>query len=215
MYIKTKTLTVGSLQANCYLVTKDKETLIIDPGDEGDFISQIILENNLNPKAIILTHGHFDHCLGILPLKLNFNIPIYLHQKDIFLYKQAGKSAKYWTGSAGDPPPPVDKIITNKTRKIFFLKVIETPGHTPGSICLHYQNHSSEAAQSKPSDGEILESENEILFTGDTLFANGVGRTDFSYSSKQDLKKSLQKIEKLPNQTIHYPGHGELFKINS
>lgn len=197
-----KTLTVGPLQTNCYLITKGKETLIIDPGDEGDFISQTIIENNLNPVAIILTHGHFDHCLGILPIKLNFNIPIYLHQKDLFLYKQANKSAKHWTGSAGDPLPPVDKLITNATKQIFFLKVIETPGHTPGSICLYYENHSSEVAQRESSDGGIL-------FTGDTLFADGVGRTDLSYSSKEDLQKSLKKLNKLSKEITIYPGHNQ------
>lgn len=192
MSIDTISLTVGPLQTNCYIVTKDNKTIIIDPGDEGDFISQTIIENNLNPVAIILTHGHFDHCLGTLPLKLNFPVPIRLHQKDLFLYKQANRSAKHWTGSAGDPLPPVDNLITNKTQEIFFLKVIETPGHTPGSICLYYQNHSS-----------------RTLFTGDTLFADGIGRTDLSYSSEEDLQKSLKKLNKLPKEITIYPGHNQ------
>ncbi|KKT64243.1 MAG: hypothetical protein UW58_C0049G0009 [Candidatus Collierbacteria bacterium GW2011_GWC2_44_30] len=95
-------LKVGSMGTNCYLVSdeKTKEAIIIDPGEEGDFISTNILENKLIPKAILLTHGHFDHCLAALELKLNFNIPIYLHQEDLFLYQKAHKSSSFWSKHA-------------------------------------------------------------------------------------------------------------------
>lgn len=206
------TLTVGDLATNCYLVTDEdtKETLIIDPGDEGDFISITLLEKKLIPKAIILTHGHYDHCLAVLELKLNFNIPIYLHPKDLFLYDKAHLSAKHWspislvkgrnhaTGGERDffpKLPPIDKFIFD-SEKISFggsaLQVIHTPGHTPGSISLY----------STP-----------VLFTGDTLFAEGVGRTDLSYSSPADLQNSLKKLKfemsNVKSEIFIYPGHEE------
>ncbi|HCQ30923.1 TPA: hypothetical protein DIU27_00875 [Candidatus Collierbacteria bacterium] len=204
-------LKVGSMGTNCYLVSdeKTKEAIIIDPGEEGDFISTNILENKLIPKAILLTHGHFDHCLAALELKLNFNIPIYLHQEDLFLYQKAHKSSSFWSKHAHNSivipakagihsidstflPLPIDHFLVDNEVISFgqsSLKVIHTPGHTPGSVCLY-------------SPG--------ILLTGDTLFANGVGRTDLSYSSSTDLHQSLSHLRsEIQDQrsTLIYPGH--------
>jgi len=213
------TLQLGQLDSNCYLATNaNNQTLIIDPGYDGDFITEEILKRKLKPIAIILTHAHFDHCLGIFPLKLNFatspapkkqksNFPIILHSKDLFLYKQANKSSQHWTGIPGDPLPPPDILLKSnstapkKILDLFNLQIIETPGHTPGSISLHHASR---------SDLEV-----PLLFSGDTLFKDGVGRTDFSYSNPQDLHDSLQKLKKLPPQTIIYPGHGETTTIKT
>lgn len=213
-------LTVGDLSTNCYLAIDEesKETLIIDPGDEGDFISTTVLENKLTPKAIILTHGHYDHCLATLELKLNFSIPIYLHRKDLFLYEKAHLSASYWSDPVGAGPrarphnPPIDHFLTDNQLISFghsSLKVLHTPGHTPGSVCLL-----------SPSENHEPTTKNSpILFTGDTLFANGIGRTDLSYSSKTDLQKSLSKLrtnnQELITPPLIYPGHEDygLFSI--
>lgn len=208
-------LTVGSMGTNCYLAvdTETLKTFIIDPGDEADFISNQILEKHLDPVGILLTHGHFDHCLAVLELKLNFNLPIYLHPDDLFLYEKADKSATYWStqhviarSKATKQPPPlklpkIDFFIKDKDILTFGssrLTTIHTPGHTPGSCCF-----STQSVNFQPS-----------LFSGDTLFADGVGRTDLSYSSKSDLKKSLHKISKLSPDTIIYPGHGESITIS-
>lgn len=204
-------LTVGDLSTNCYLAIDEdsKETLIIDPGDEGDFISTTILENKLTPKAIILTHGHYDHCQAVLELKLNFNLPIYLHQKDLFLYQKAHLSASYWSGPVGAAPrtrphnPPIDHFLTDN-QLIYFgdssLKVIHTPGHTPGSVCLL----SPQGTKHQPP-------RTSHLFSGDTLFASGPGSTDHSYSSPSDLQKSLSKLrtnnQELITSPLLYPGH--------
>jgi len=116
-------LTVGDLATNCYLVTDEGtgKTLIIDPGDEADFISTTLLEKRLIPKAIILTHGHYDHCLAVLELKLNFNLPIYLHEADLFLYQKAHTSASYWNpvGAAprGRPKNPPHRVIPGLTAR--------------------------------------------------------------------------------------------------
>lgn len=191
--MEIKTLSLGPLQTNCYLVwcPETLEAIIIDPADEADYITQEILSLNLIPKYIVLTHGHFDHVLGVLELKLNFNIPIFLHKKDLPLYKQTQNSAQYWLKRQVGPTPPPDKFIKQKDQIKFgkqTLTVIETPGHSPGSICLYSKTHN-------------------LLFSGDTLFKNGIGRTDFKYSNPQDMKDSLKTLAKLPKNTIVYPGH--------
>lgn len=191
--MKIETLILGQLETNCYLVYDDKtkETIIIDPADEGTFIIQKILDLGLNPKLIIATHGHFDHLLGASEVKLAFNIPFLMHKADLPILKRTQETSSYFLGIAVDPPPPVDKFI-KEGEKISFgkasLKVIETPGHTPGGICLYTQG---------------------ILFSGDTLFANGIGRTDLSYASHEQLICSIkEKLLKLPEETTVYSGHG-------
>ncbi len=184
-------LTVGDLATHCYLAIDEetRQTLVIDPGDEGDFLSTTILENNLVPQAIILTHGHYDHCLAALELKLNFSLPIYLHQKDLFLYEKAHLSAKHFSHIAIPKLPPIDHFLKDQEIITFgnsSLKVLHTPGHTPGSVCLY-------SARS--------------LFSGDTLFVNGVGSTDHQYSSASDLKKSFAKIKPFSTNSLIYPGH--------
>ena len=229
-------LKVGSMGTNCYLVSDEQtnETLIIDPGEEGDFISSNILENKLIPKAIILTHGHYDHCLAALELKLNFNIPIYLHQEDLFLYQKAHKSSSFWLKHAHNSivipakagihsidttltPSSIDHFLTNNQVLTFgdsHLKVIHTPGHTPGSCCFLSScviANPPSGGCGNPSPSEIRDLKSEILFTGDTLFAHGVGRTDLSYSSKTDLQRSLSKLttisHELKTSPLIYPGH--------
>lgn len=196
--LKVTTLTVGELQTNCYLAINPStdQTLIIDPGDEADFITQTIIENKLTPIGIILTHGHFDHVLGTLELKLNFDIPVYLHKNDLKLYTSSNQSSHHWTKNKGLKVPPVDYYLS-EDKKIPLgdetLTVIETPGHTPGSVCLY---------DSK-----------KTLFTGDTIFKDGFGRTDFSYSKPLHLMKSLEKIFVLPDNIYIYPGHGEMTTI--
>lgn len=192
--LSIKTLPVGDLTANCYLVSNGNKCIIIDPGDDADFITETIANEKLTPIAIVLTHGHFDHVLGCLELKLNFDVPILLHKNDLKLYSSANQSAKHWLKKNTLRVPPIDQFIKEGDKiKVGgeVLTVIETPGHTPGSICLY--------------DGT------KNLFSGDTIFKDGVGRTDFSYSSPLQLTKSLDKLSKLPKETIVYPGHGESF----
>lgn len=194
------TLPVGPLQTNCYLAScpETKEAIIVDPGDSGDFISQKILDLKLQPKAIVATHGHVDHIVAVIELKLAFNIPFLAHKKDLFLLKRTKETIEYFLGF--NPYPElsqwknaekfIDRCVKEGDEIAFGnqkLKVIETPGHTPGGVSLHAKG---------------------VLFSGDTLFKNGVGRTDLSYSSKEDLEASLQKLSKLPPKTIVYPGHG-------
>lgn len=224
--MKIETLVLGQLQTNCYLVYDEnfKEGIIIDPADSPEVIAEKIYQLKINPKAIIATHGHFDHVLagGELQLLLNKSeirnskqemnpkpqipnsklIPFYLHKNDLFLLKQMNQSASYWLGYPIKKLPPLKIKFLKENDKIsfgnFILEVIETPGHTPGSICLY---HSS--------------SKLPILFSGDTLFKGTIGRCDFSYSSKEKISQSLKKLFQLKEKTIVYPGHGEKTTINN
>lgn len=186
--MEIKTLSVGQLQTNCYLIWDrfSSDCLIIDPGDDADFISSQILELKLKPQAILLTHGHYDHCLACLELKLNFDIPIYLNPKDNFLYQNAANFTRHWSATKALKQPPPLPLPQELNLGEDIIKVILIPGHTPGSVCFYSSPH---------------------LFVGDTIFENGVGRTDHSYSSASDLKKSIDHIYSFPDETLIYPGH--------
>lgn len=198
--MQVETLIVGQLQTNCYLVycEKTRRCLIIDSGDDADFIINKIRDLNLKPMAIVVTHGHFDHVLAVTELRLGSNMPFYLHKKDWFLFKRGGETAEYFTDLKGDPAIKPDKFLKEGDWLKFGqekLKVIETPGHTPGSISLY-----------SGKDG--------LVFVGDVIFAyGGVGRTDFSYASQGRLGESIEKLLKLPDRTIIYPGHGRKTSI--
>ena len=200
--MEIKRLVVGQLQTDCYLAScpETGKAVIIDPGGEGGFISQKILDLKLEPVFILATHGHFDHVLGVLELKLAFDIPFLMHEADLFLLKRTKETAEYFLGP--DACPEIhekldlsslvgsfikggDVIKFGKER----LKVIETPGHSPGGVSFYDKNSGA-------------------LFSGDTLFCQGIGRTDFSYASSDDLVESLKKLCRLPGKTAVYPGHG-------
>ncbi len=195
--MQIETFKLGQLDTNCYLVwcEKTQSAIVIDPADEGGFISEKILELDLKPTAIILTHGHFDHILGLLELKLNFaQTPIMIHKADLFLVESVQKRAQHWLKMKVDPAPKPDKFLKDG-EKIKFgqetLTVLHTPGHTLGSVCLY---------------------NNQVMFTGDTLFADGaIGRTDLSYSSPKKMQRSLMRIKELPGSRQMYAGHGASF----
>lgn len=168
---------------------------MIDPADEGRFISEQILENQLQLKAIVLTHGHFDHVLGLLELRLNFPVPILIHESDQFLLKNAPSNALHWLKRVVDPVPLADDFLHEGDQVKLgqeSLTVMETPGHTPGSIVLYNE---------------------DVVFSGDTLFKGTVGRTDFKYSSPIELNKSVHRLIELPESLTVLPGHGETTTI--
>lgn len=189
-------LIVGELGTNCYLLySADKTAVIIDPGDEGVEIAQVINEMGLKPMMILLTHGHFDHILGVLDLQLIYKIPVAMGKEDIFLVNRAAAAAQYYLKKKIKAPKinNINKDFKN-IKKIKLgdevVEVIKTPGHTPGGVCFYAQKSG-------------------LLFCGDIIFANGVGDTSHQYSSKSDLQKSINKILKLGNNVTVLPGHGE------
>lgn len=193
---KYEVLVLGELQTNSYLLweEKNKETVIIDAADDGVTISEEIEKRGLKPKFILATHGHFDHNLGVLDLKLIYNIPYCVSKKDLFLLKRQRETASYFLKKEIKVPNltkidiDLDQINEIKLGEKL-IKIFKSPGHTPGSLAFLADN---------------------LLFSGDTIFAHGmVGKTIFEYSSADDLKRSINSILNLPKDTVILSGHGE------
>lgn len=193
--MKICTVVVGKLETNCYLLIDEESTeaIIIDPGDDADYIINTISDEEANPTQIIATHGHFDHILAVTELQLAFNIPFLIHKNDEFLVKRMNETARYFTGIEAGPPPKINAYLTHGQKiKIgsTSFEVIRTSGHTPGSVSLYCKKES-------------------LIISGDLIFVGGgLGRTDFSYSNSKDLLASLSKILRLPGDTIILSGHG-------
>ncbi|MCW4011250.1 MAG: MBL fold metallo-hydrolase [Candidatus Bathyarchaeota archaeon] len=191
----TKMFAVGMYLANCYVV-HCKDTLqaaVIDPGfgsaEEAQELLTHIETNDLELKFIINTHGHPDHTCGNQLLKDRFRIPICVHEDDAYMLGESGwETARYFGFEKVSPPADV-LLHEGSYIKIgdVTLRVIHTPGHSFGSI--------------------VLLGETEV-FTGDTLFAGSIGRTDFPASSDREMQKSLRKLLTLQDYFVVYPGHG-------
>ena len=192
--MKIQAYPLGELQANCYFLAIDKDCLIIDAGDSADFILEKVQRENFKVRAVIATHGHFDHLMAAGEVQVSLDIPFYLGEEDLFLLKRVQETAQHFLGAR--PAILQPKEVTNlKEGDIeigpFSFEVVATPGHTPGSRCLYFKDE-------------------QTIFTGDTLFKEGIGRYDFSYSDKRLLKDSLERLFKLPEETLVYSGHGDV-----
>ncbi len=189
---------VGALRENCYIISNTQNNaLVIDPGAEADLIFNKLVQNNLTLKTILLTHGHYDHIGAINELAAKTGCKtIYVGKEDIELLTDNKKSMADTVNQ--DAVFLEDKIlkVAEGTFKLEDLdvEVIKTPGHTKGSVCYLI---------------------NGVLFSGDTLFRNGVGRTDFWGGNSAELKRSLKKLSKLPKDTIVCPGHGLKTRIGN
>ena len=179
-------LPLGDLGANCYVVADEaaRACAVIDPGDEGERVAQALSSLNLNVQAILLTHGHFDHVGGVRALRDATGAPVYLHSADASLPGQlAGDRPDAFLDLARETPAPVGSIT---------VEVLETPGHSQGSVCFLCRQAGADDA----------------LFTGDTLFQGSCGRTDFPGGSMEEMLASLKKLSQLPGDYRVYPGHG-------
>lgn len=178
-------LSVGALETNCYIVSlpERNDCIVIDPGDDADKI--ITAANGKEIAAILLTHGHYDHT-GALSA---FSCPVYMHPADEIMLKDATWSAM----GAGSPFVPRKADVhyvmegTALTLAGMAIQVLHTPGHTPGCVCYQFEG---------------------ALFTGDTLFRHGYGRTDLMGGDFRELVASLRRLYRLETDTAFYPGHG-------
>jgi glyoxylase-like metal-dependent hydrolase (beta-lactamase superfamily II) len=182
----------GPLGNNNYVVIDEEshEAVLIDCSDSWDDVLEFIQSQNATLKYILLTHGHFDHFTGIGKVTQN-TAKSYLHKADKVLLEQINE----FMDSVGLPHTQVPQIDTffDKDVQLFLghnqIKIIETPGHTPGGVCFLIQNH---------------------LFSGDTLFFQTHGRTDLMFSDNNKMMESLKRLlNTLPDNTIVYPGHGK------
>jgi hydroxyacylglutathione hydrolase len=184
---------IDSVDTNCYVFgsKKTKEVVVIDPGAEAEKIKGLIKRENLLPKCIVNTHGHIDH----IGANSELGLPVYIHEKDANFLTNPMLSLAAFYGKLKCSPKASrilkegDEIEVSDIK----LKVIHTPGHTPGGISLYH-------------DG--------MVFTGDTLFAQGIGRTDLPYGSTNDITRSIkEKLFGLDDSTVVYPGHGDQTSI--
>ena len=193
-------LVVGPMQVNCYIVFDEltKEALVIDPGDRGDKIADKVEELGLHCYAILLTHGHFDHILGIKALVERTGAPIWAGCNEVELLGDSSMNLS--SQFRRTTTIKCDRLLKDmETVDIGGLSFtcIFTPGHTRGSVCYYFEK-----------DG--------ILFSGDTLFQNSVGRTDFPTGDEAQLYASIKhKLLTLPMNTRCYPGHGGATDIES
>lgn len=187
-----KQMTVGSMAVCCYLVAceQTRQGVIIDPGGNEEEVVAACRQEDITVQYIINTHAHPDHVCGNGAIKAATGAAIVMHRADADFFARP-EVQNYFSMLALPASPPPDKLVQDGDTLTFgelSLQVLHTPGHTPGGICLYNASH---------------------LFTGDTLFVGGVGRTDFPGGDTQELLHSIQaKLLALPPETVVWPGHG-------
>ena len=189
-----KRVPLGPLQTNCYLYAQPNgECLIIDPGEEAEKLIQIIREKKWKPIAILLTHAHFDHIGAVDRTREAFEIPVYIHKKEAeWLTNPALNGSQFFQLGEIKANPAENLISEEGVLKIgeFSLKLLFTPGHSPGSISYYDEDEA-------------------LVFSGDALFQMSIGRTDLPGGNHHQLMKSIhEKLCTLPKETLCLPGHG-------
>jgi len=188
-----ETLVVGAFETRCYLAwSKPPDALVIDPGDDADRIVALLKTHRLTPAAYLLTHGHVDHVSAVAAVCRSFPAPVYLHAADLaWAFDAANQMPPFYPAPPPPPGPPVRPLADQQTRADAGLtyQVISTPGHSPGSVCFFFAHEG-------------------VLFSGDTLFADSVGRTDLPGGDSRTLTASLSRLAKLAGNVRIYPGHG-------
>ena len=189
-------LTVGPLEENCYLVTDEnaRAGVLIDPGDEAERLLAAVSEAGAELEAIWLTHAHMDHVGAVAAIRRRVDAPIHLHPLDRALYDRAAQQGAAYGLTIEQPPPPDVALAHGSRLSVGALEftVMHTPGHAPGLVVIHGHG---------------------VAFVGDLLFAGSIGRTDLPLSSPQAMTRSLERVARLPAETVVYPGHGPITTI--
>jgi hydroxyacylglutathione hydrolase len=186
-------LIVSAFETNCWVVgdPTTREALIIDPGDFAENIIEAVRADGLNVRAIVDTHGHADHIGANGRLKTESGCPIMIHESDAPYLSDPNLNLSAMFGESEPLSPPADRLLRDGDEILvggLVFRVIHTPGHTPGGICL------------------LL---GDVLFAGDTLFAGSIGRTDFPNGSHEQLIHSIrERLLSLPDDVVVYSGHG-------
>lgn len=192
--VKIGRMMIGSYQTNCYFLFREetKKAIVIDPADNGKLIYDKLTQNGYSVEAILLTHGHFDHIWGSNELRELSGAKIYALDKEQTLCEDVSNNLSAMVGRAYTVVP--DEYVTDEAELEFDnikLQVIATPGHTIGSCCYYCEKAG-------------------ILISGDTLFQESTGRTDFPTGSMSSIVRSIrEKLFILPDETKVYPGHGD------
>jgi hydroxyacylglutathione hydrolase len=187
--VSYKRIVGGPLASNTYIVYEGDEAFIVDAGVEPDKVLKAIRELGVKVKFIVLTHGHFDHVFYISRLMDSLGARAYIHQADITVMRRSSIYGEQFYKEKFVEPASIETVSDNDKLNLSNkdARIIHTPGHSPGSICIHIEN---------------------LLFTGDTLFRGTIGRTDLPGGSEELMAQSLRKIAELPQSTRVLPGHG-------
>lgn len=187
--MKIDTMRLGMIGTNCYIFRADDapKCAIVDPGDDGERVAAWLKGQGLEPEAVLLTHGHFDHILGIPGLQAQWpDLPVYCHPADVGTAKTTSLFGQTFPAVCSFGNVRTYKEGDSLTVAGITVEVLETPGHTPGSVTL------------KAGD---------VLFTGDTMFRGSMGRTDFPGGSEEQIMASLRRLAKLEGDYQVCPGH--------
>ena len=188
--MEIKTFVNPEVQSNSYVITVNDDTYVVDPGgNDMTNLIEYLKEKKLNLKAILLTHGHFDHIIGIPQMLEYKKVPIYVSERGYDFLYDPELSLAVWIGQKFVLSDDAEVIKVKEGDKIFNFEIIETPGHSIGDIC-------------------YFDSDEKILISGDTMFKGTYGRVDLPTGNSREMRDSIYKLLKLDKNTVVYPGHG-------
>ena len=181
----------GPLQENAYLVIDrvSRDAAMVDPGEDGDRLIEAVEQANVRLRAIWLTHAHFDHVGAVRALRTRFDVPVFLHEKEVPMFEAGPFQAASWGLPFEGDEVPAERFTEGQGLRLGELSftVMHTPGHSPGHVTLHGHG---------------------IALVGDCLFAGSIGRTDLPMADGPAMARSLERIVALPPETRVLPGHG-------
>ena len=197
--MKVYPLILGPVQTTCYIISDNQKAVVVDPAANANQIIHYLGSKKLELEAILLTHGHFDHIGAVNELATKYQVPIYAHKKEKEYFENPDVNLS---------PMIYERLILNPDFDYRFVtdgdiiecldthvKPLHVPGHTTGSLCYYFESE-------------------DLVFTGDTLFKQSIGRTDFIYGNHEQLVTGIhRKLLSLPGNTLVYPGHGECTTI--